>query len=95
MKLLNKQNKNTEINFKPGDLLKIIDKSSLNQSKYTGICIGIKKRQLNSTVKIYQKGIKDNNIEFTFPINNKIFKIEIIKKNKKKKRGKLYYLKSK
>lgn len=100
-KILSKLNQEVEINFKPGDLLVVTDKSSKKKTKYKGICIGIKKRKLSSTVKIRQsqkgRSGEDNYIDFTFPINKKVFDIEVMEEKPKIniRRGKLYYLKIK
>ena len=99
--MLSKLNQKVEINFKPGDLLVITDKSSKKQTKYKGICIGIRKRKSSSTVKIRQaqkgRSGEESNISFTFPINEKVFDIEVMKEKPKIniRRGKLYYLKIK
>ena len=95
--MLSKLNENKiEIEFEPGDFLIIIDKSSKKKIKYKGICIGIKKRKVNSTIKILQSQ-KESNITFTFPINKKVFDIKVLKEERERKikKSKLYNLRIK
>lgn len=86
-----------QINFVPGDVIRVFEKIKEGEKTRTqvfeGIVLGIKGRGENKTFRVMKK-VGDVNVEKIWPIRSiNIEKIEVKQHSKKRvRRAKLYYL---
>lgn len=86
-------------NFKVGDQVKVhfsaLDTGRAKTQVFSGIVIGIKGTGVSKTFRVLKDAAAGVKVERVFPLTSPLLeKVEVVKKAKKVRRAKLYYLRN-